>query len=210
MTIRALNCALLFRRFLVIGSPCPLPVRKMLSQLYRSICWTSIIHQHQSLRCTGSRLPNIALPEVFMTNSDVPNSEDDRGTAEASSAFRDEHKFELAWLELRMCWQPGKKNRLDDKKKQALAALIDHYTARKSADRPRQEFDEVLLRLKEEHDLRLKELARDERRSRKFQNAIIQIVRDNNAARLQYCRDQTEETPPLIAAWQALLTTLFS
>lgn len=144
-----------------------------------------------------------------MTNSELTHEADDLNAADSSSVFRDEHKFELAWLELRMCWQPGKKNRLDDKKKQAIAALIEHYTARKSADRHRQEFDEVLLRLTEEHELRLKELARDERRSRKFQNAVIQIVRDNNAARLQYCRDRTEETPPIIAEWQALITTLF-
>lgn len=145
-----------------------------------------------------------------MTNSEASHEADEPGSVETSSAFRAEHKFELAWLELRMCWQSGKKNRLDDKKKQAIATLIDHYRAKQTADRPRQEFDEVLLRLTEEHELRLKELARDERRSRKFQNAIIQIVRDNNAARLQYCRDRTEETPPIIAEWEALIAALFS
>lgn len=144
-----------------------------------------------------------------MTSSEVTHNADDPDATESSSVFHAEHQFELAWLELRMCWQPGKKNRLDDKKKHAVANLIEHYTAKKMPDRPRKEFDEVLLRLTEEHELRLKELARDERRSRKFQNAVIQIVRDNNAARLQYCRDRTEETPPIIAEWQALIATMF-
>jgi len=126
-----------------------------------------------------------------------------------TSPFNSQRTFELAWLELRMCWQSIERTRLDEKKKQAMATLVQHYNAAKTADRPRHEFDQVLLRLKEEHALRLRELSRDERRSRKFQNAVIQIVRDNNAARLQYCRDRTEETPPIIAEWQALVASLF-
>ena len=126
-----------------------------------------------------------------------------------TSPFASQRLFELAWLELRMCWQSSERTRLDEKKKQAIATLVQHYRGSMEPDRPRQEFDAVLLRLQEEHALRLKELARDERRSRKFQNAIIQVVRDNNAARLQYCRDRTEETPPIIAEWQTLMALLF-
>ncbi len=126
-----------------------------------------------------------------------------------TSPFTEQRTFELAWLELRMCWQSIERTRLDEKKKQAIETLVQHYHAAKTADRPQNEFNAVLLRLQEEHALRLRELSRDERRSRKFQNAIIQIVRDNNAARLQYCRDRTEETPPIIAEWQGLIDSLF-
>jgi len=142
------------------------------------------------------------------------DSEIEREVAQPSngptSPFNPQRTFELAWLELRMCWQSIDRTRLDEKKKQAIETLIQHYQAVKTADRPRHEFNAVLLRLQEEHALRLRELSRDERRSRKFQNAVIQIVRDNNAARLQYCRDRAEETPPMIAEWQGLIDSLFS
>ncbi len=128
---------------------------------------------------------------------------------EQTSAFGVQQKFELAWLQVRMCWQSGGKTRLDQEKKDAIATLIRHYSETGKTDRPQLEFEQVLLRLEEEHALRVKELGRDERRAIKVQNNPIQVVRDNNSAALQVSRVRTEETPPIIAEWKQLMELLF-
>ena len=132
------------------------------------------------------------------------------GMSDAStSAVQARQKLEFAWLQVRMCWQSGGKTRLDQEKKDAIATLIQLYSEAREPDRPQREFEQVLLRLQEEHALRLKELGRDERRALKVQNNPIQVVRDNNSTWLQVSRDKTEETPPIIAEWQQLMDLLF-
>ena len=132
------------------------------------------------------------------------------GMSDAStSAVHARQKLEFAWLQVRMCWQSGGKTRLDQEKKDAIATLIQLYREAREPDRPQREFEQVLLRLQEEHALRLKELGRDERRALKVQNNPIQVVRDNNSTWLQVSRDKTEETPPIIAEWQQLMDLLF-
>ena len=123
--------------------------------------------------------------------------------------FNSQRQFELAWLQVRLCWPQGGKFRLDVEKKDAIATLIRHYTESPTPDRPLLEFEQVLLRLEEEHALRLRELSREQRRAIKGQNNPIQIVRDNTAAWLKVCRDKTEEPPPIIAEWKQLLHLLF-
>ena len=118
-------------------------------------------------------------------------------------------EIDLAWLQVRMCWQSVERLRLDQEKKNAIETLMRHYNETGKPDRPQLEFAQVLLRLEEEHALRLKELGRDERRSLKVQNNPIQVVRDNNSASLQVSRDRAEETPPIIADWKRMTDSLF-
>ena len=90
-----------------------------------------------------------------------------------------------------------------------VAALIRHYRETGQPDRRRSEFEQVLLRLEEEHELRVKELGREGRRVAKQVNNIIQVIRDTNEARMQHCRDQVEETPGIIAQWKEIMNLLF-
>ena len=117
--------------------------------------------------------------------------------------------LEMAWLQVRMAWQSVKNTRLDQEKKDVIACLIRHYRKTGVPDRPRPEFEQVLLRLEEEHELRVKELGREGRRVAKQVNNIIQVIRDTNEARMQHCRDQVEETPMIIAEWKAVMELLF-
>ena len=118
--------------------------------------------------------------------------------------------LEMAWLQVRMAWQSVKKTRLDQEKKDVIAALIRHYRETGKPDRLRSEFEQVLLRLEEEHELRVKELGREGRRVAKQVNNIIQVIRDTNEARMQHCRDQTGETPTIITEWKEVMDLLFS
>lgn len=140
----------------------------------------------------------------MMQESSITESSDNSFSSAETSKL-----VELAWLQVRMCWQSVQRTRLDPEKTAALQTLVAHYREVGQPDRPVVEFQEVLQRLEEEHALRLRELRRDERRSIKYQNTRIQIVRDNNEARLQHCRNRTEETPPLIADWKSLMVQLF-
>ena len=118
--------------------------------------------------------------------------------------------LELAWLQVRMAWQSVKNTRLDQEKKDVIASLILHYRETGQPDRRRSEFEQVLLRLEEEHELRVKELGREGRRVAKQVNNIIQVIRDTNEARMQHCRDQVAETPTIIAEWNEIMDLLFS
>ena len=117
-------------------------------------------------------------------------------------------RHEMAWLQVRMAWQSVKKTRLDHEKKDVIAALIRHYRETGRPDRPRSEFEQVLLRLEEEHDLRVKELGREGRRVAKQVNNIIKVICDTNEARMQHCRDKAEETPIIIAEWKEIMDLL--
>ncbi|MBC7966737.1 MAG: hypothetical protein H7Z17_12535 [Fuerstia sp.] len=117
--------------------------------------------------------------------------------------------LEMAWLQVRMAWQSVKNTRLDQEKKDVIAAMIRHYRETRQPDRPRSEFEQVLLRLQEEHELRVKELGREGRRVAKQVNNIIQVIRDTNESRMQHCREQVEETPTIIAEWKAVIHLLF-
>ncbi len=118
--------------------------------------------------------------------------------------------IQMAWLQLRMCWQPVKKTRLDQEKKDLLAILIRHYRETGRPDRLRFEFEQVLLRLQEEHELRVREFGRETRRVAKQVNNIIQVICDTNASRLQHCQDMVDETPAIITEWQGVMDLLFS
>jgi len=118
--------------------------------------------------------------------------------------------LEMAWLQVRMAWQSVKNTRLDQEKKDVIAALLRHYRETGRADRLRFEFEQVLLRLEEEHDLRVKELGREGRRVAKQVNNIIQVICDTNKARMQHCRDLVEETPQIIAEWKEIMDLLYS
>ena len=118
--------------------------------------------------------------------------------------------LEMAWLQVRMAWQSVKNTRLDQEKKDVIASLILHYRETGQPDRLRAEFEQVLLRLEEEHELRVKELGREGRRVAKQVNNIIQVIRDTNEARMQHCRDQVAETPTIIAEWNEIMDLLFS
>lgn len=127
------------------------------------------------------------------------------------SLLKSPTKLEMAWLQLRMCWQSVKKTRLDQEKKDLLDVLIRHYRETGRPDhRPRFEFEQVLLRLQEEHELRVREFGRETRRVAKQVNNIIQVICDTNASRLQHCQDMVDETPALIAEWQDVMDLLFS
>ena len=115
--------------------------------------------------------------------------------------------LEMAWLQVRMAWQSVKNTRLDQEKKDVIASLIRHYRETGQPDRLRSEFEQVLLRLEEEHELRVKELGREGRRVAKQVNNIIQVIRDTNEARMKHCRDKVEETPKIIAEWKSSLLT---
>jgi len=118
--------------------------------------------------------------------------------------------LEMAWLQVRMAWQSVKNTRLDQEKKDVIAALLRHYRETGRADRLRVEFEQVLLSLEEEHDLRVKELGREGRRVAKQVNNIIQVICDTNKARMQHCRDLVEETPQIIAEWKEIMDLLYS
>ena len=118
--------------------------------------------------------------------------------------------LELAWLQVRMAWQSVKNTRLDQEKKDVIACLIRHYRDTGHPDRLRSEFEQVLLRLEEEHDLRVKELGREGRRVAKQVNNIIQVIRDTNEARMKHCHDKVEETPAIITEWKEMMDLLFS
>jgi len=118
--------------------------------------------------------------------------------------------LEMAWLQVRMAWQSVRNTRLDQEKKDVIAALLRHYRETGRADRLRFEFEQVLLRLEEEHDLRVKELGREGRRVAKQVNNIIQVICDTNKARMQHCRDLVEETPQIIAEWKEIMDLLYS
>ncbi|MEJ7591543.1 MAG: hypothetical protein WKF77_08335 [Planctomycetaceae bacterium] len=124
--------------------------------------------------------------------------------------LKSQPKLEMAWLQVRMAWQSVKKTRLDQEKKDMIAALIRHYRETGRADRVRSEFEQVLLRLEEEHDLRVKELGREGRRVAKQVNNIIQVICDTNEARMLHCRNLVEETPTIIAEWKEIMDLLFS
>jgi DNA integrity scanning protein DisA with diadenylate cyclase activity len=117
--------------------------------------------------------------------------------------------LEMAWLQVRMAWQSVKNTRLDQEKKDVIAILIRHYSETGQPDRLQSEFEQVLLRLEEEHELRVKELGREGRRVAKQVNNIIQVIQDTNESRMQHCRDKVEETPSIIAEWKAVIDLLF-
>lgn len=108
-----------------------------------------------------------------------------------------------------MAWQSVKTIRLDQEKKDVITALLGHYRSLCKPDRPRLEFEQVLLKLKEEHNLRVRELGTEGRRVAKQVNNIIQVIRDTNEARMQQCRDRVEETETIIAGWKSLIDQLF-
>ncbi len=118
--------------------------------------------------------------------------------------------LEMGWLQVRMAWQSVKNTRLDQEKKDVIASLIRHYRETGHPDRLRFEFEQVLLRLEEEHELRVKELGREGRRVAKQVNNIIQVIRDTNEARMQHCRDKVAETPQIIAEWKEIMDLLYS
>jgi DNA integrity scanning protein DisA with diadenylate cyclase activity len=118
-------------------------------------------------------------------------------------------KLSMSWLQVRMAWQSVKNIRLDQEKKDVITALLGHYRSLREADRPRLEFEQVLLKLEEEHNLRVRELGTEGRRVAKQANNIIQVIRDTNEARMQQCRDRVQETQTIIADWKSLIDQLF-
>ena len=108
-----------------------------------------------------------------------------------------------------MAWQSVKTIRLDQEKKAVITALLEHYRSLCKSDRPRLEFEQVLHKLEEEHDLRVRELGTEGRRVAKQVNNIIQVIRDTNEARMQQCRDRVQETQTIIADWKSLIDQLF-
>ena len=126
------------------------------------------------------------------------------------SALISPSKLAMSWLQVRMAWQSVKNTRLDQEKTDVITALVRHYRWLREPDRPRPEFEQVLLRLQEEHELRVKELGREGRRVAKQVNNIIQVIRDTNEARMQHCREKVEETPAIIADWKEVMDLLFS
>ena len=115
----------------------------------------------------------------------------------------------MAWLQVRMAWQSVKNTRLDQEKKDVITALLGHYGALRKPDRRRVEFEQVLLKLEEEHNLRVRELGTEGRRVAKQVNNIIQVIRDTNEARMQQCRDRIEETLVIMAEWKRVMDLLF-
>lgn len=108
-----------------------------------------------------------------------------------------------------MAWQSVKNTRLDEEKKDVLTELLGHYRVVHEPDRPRLEFEQVLLKLQEEHDFRIRELGTEGRRVAKQVNNIIQVIRDTNEARMQQCRDRVEESLLIVAEWKSLIDLLF-
>lgn len=129
---------------------------------------------------------------------------------ELSDEVHEQPTFEIAWMQVRMGWQSVERTRLDQGKKDAIASIIRHYRETGEADRSRVEFEQVLLRLEEEHEYRSKELERDARRSVRVQNSTMQVVRDNNDVWMQSRRDKADETQKIIADWKELMDVLFS
>ena len=108
-----------------------------------------------------------------------------------------------------MAWQSVKNTRLDQEKKDVITALLGHYCVLRKPDRRRVEFEQVLLKLEEEHNLRVRELGTEGRRVAKQVNNIIQVIRDTNEARMQQCRDRVEETLVIMAEWKRVMDLLF-
>lgn len=129
---------------------------------------------------------------------------------ELSREVHGQPAIDIAWMQVRMGWQSVQRTRLDQEKKDAITSIIRHYRETGETERSRSEFEQVLLRLEEEHDYRSKELARDARRSVKVQKSTMQVVRDNNDAWMRDRRDRAEETPEIIAEWKELMDVLFS
>jgi len=125
------------------------------------------------------------------------------------SALISPSNLAMAWLQVRMAWQSVKNTRLDQKKKDVITGLLGHYRVVHKPDRPRLEFEQVLLKLQEEHNLRVRELGTEGRRVAKQVNNIIQVIRDTNEARMQQCRDRVEETLVIMAEWKSLMDLLF-
>lgn len=142
---------------------------------------------------------------------DVVHSRNDSSTQSGKSAESESPvpKVNIAWLQLRMGWPTVGKIRLDQEKKDAIAAIISHYEKAGTPDRARAEFDQVLQRLEEEHAMRLRELLKEQRRAAKQQNNPIQIIQETNASKVRQRVELTEETPPLIAEWKRLIERLF-
>ena len=115
----------------------------------------------------------------------------------------------MAWLQVRMAWQSVKNTRLDQEKKDVITALLSHYGAIRQPDRPRAEFEEVFVKLQEEHNLRIRELGTEGRRVAKQVNNIIQVIRDTNEARMKQCHDRVEETLGIMSEWKSLMDLLF-
>ncbi len=115
----------------------------------------------------------------------------------------------MAWLQVRMAWQSVKNTRMNQEKKDVITVLLGHYRELRQPDRPRLEFEQVMLKLQEEHNLRVRELGTEGRRVAKQVNNIIQVIRDTNEARMQQCRDRVEETLIIMAEWKSLMEQLF-
>ncbi len=149
------------------------------------------------------------LNETSMPHASHPdtNSESPPQTTEESD--NPVPKVNIAWLQLRMGWPTVGKIRLDQEKKDSIAAIISHYQQTGVPDRARAEFDQVLQRLEEEHAMRLRELVKEQRRAAKQQNNPIQIIQETNASKVQKRIELTEETPPLIDEWKQLIVRLF-
>lgn len=125
------------------------------------------------------------------------------------SALISPSKLAMSWLQVRMAWQSVKNTRLDQEKTDVITALVRHYRWLREPDRPRPEFEQVLLKLEEEHNLRVRELGTEGRRVAKQVNNVIQVIRDTNEARMQQCRDRVEETLIMLAEWKSLMDLLF-
>jgi len=126
------------------------------------------------------------------------------------SALISPSNLAMAWLQVRMAWQSVKNTRLDQEKKDVLTGLLRHYRVLRKPDRPRLEFEQVFLKLQEEHNLRVRELGTEGRRVAKQVNNIIQVICDTNEARMQQCRDRVEETLVMMAEWESLIELLFN
>ena len=116
---------------------------------------------------------------------------------------------EMAWMQIRIGWQSVQRTRLDQEKLDAIASITMYYRKTGETDRPRFDFEQVLLRLEEEHESRAKELERGARRSARVQKSTMRIVRDNDDAWMQDRRDRADETPKIIAEWKELMDMLF-
>ena len=144
------------------------------------------------------------MPDEYITKSTNKGPPADDFAGERSPAV-----FEMAWLQLRLGWPTVAKIRLDQEKKDALTTLVRHYQLTRQPDRPSAEFEQVHLRLQEEHALRLRELVKEERKAAKQQNNLIKVIQDTNASKVQSRKDRIEETPPIIAEWKCLMNMLF-
>ena len=159
----------------------------------------SSFSDRDSKHLNETSMPHASHPS---TNSESPP----RTTVESDHPVQ---KMNIAWLQLRMGWPTVGKIRLDQEKKDSIAAIISHYQQTEVPDRARAEFDQVLQRLEEEHVMRLRELVKEQRRAAKQQNNPIQIIQETNASKVRKRIELTEETPPLIDEWKQLIVRLF-